>query len=278
MFPVPVLDHVVVNARERLEEAAALYERLGFTLTPRGHHTLGSINHLAIFGTDYLELIGSPPGKTPAPENMEWPDGLNAVVFGTEDAEATHAALQRAGVAASAPLAFSRPVALEAGTRDASFRTIHLPRDTTDAGRLYFCQHETRDLVWRDEWRHHANGVVGVVRVVISALRPDVLADVFARMFGREAIGRIGGGVRLALGLARVDIVQPAVIGRRYGRAAPSDDGRDAFMAALVLRTRDLAQAKSALRAGDIHGVVRQNDRIVVPASSAFGVALDFRD
>jgi len=31
----------------------------GFTMTPRGTHTLGSINHLAIFGTEYLELLGA---------------------------------------------------------------------------------------------------------------------------------------------------------------------------------------------------------------------------
>ena len=59
VFPVPTLDHVVVNVRDRLDEAAATYGRLGFTLTPRGYHTLGSMNHLAIFGTDYLELIAA---------------------------------------------------------------------------------------------------------------------------------------------------------------------------------------------------------------------------
>ena len=51
---MPTLDHVVINTRDRMDEAEALYERLGFHLTPRGHHTLGTINHLAIFGTEYL--------------------------------------------------------------------------------------------------------------------------------------------------------------------------------------------------------------------------------
>ena len=64
MFPVPVLDHVVINVRDGLDAAAALYARLGFTLTSRGHHTLGSSNHLAILGTDYLELLGVQPGNT----------------------------------------------------------------------------------------------------------------------------------------------------------------------------------------------------------------------
>ncbi len=40
------LDHVVVNVLRRMDEAADLFAALGFRLTPRGHHSLGSINHL----------------------------------------------------------------------------------------------------------------------------------------------------------------------------------------------------------------------------------------
>jgi hypothetical protein len=61
-LPVPTIDHVVVNVRDRLDQGAQAYRRLGFTLTPRGYHSLGSMNHLAIFGTDYLELIAARPG------------------------------------------------------------------------------------------------------------------------------------------------------------------------------------------------------------------------
>src|ERR1700758_1633752 len=97
-LPVPTLDHVVINARDDMDRAADIYRRLGFTLTPRGYHTLGSMNHLAMFGTDYLELIAAPPGDTQRPEIMETAEGLNGLVFGTEDSAATYAALQQAGV------------------------------------------------------------------------------------------------------------------------------------------------------------------------------------
>jgi len=50
----PILDHLVINARDQLDDAAAAYARLGFHLTPRGHHTLGSMNHLAVFADNYL--------------------------------------------------------------------------------------------------------------------------------------------------------------------------------------------------------------------------------
>ncbi len=62
MLPVATLDHVVISARDDLDRAAEVYRALGFTLTERGYHSLGSMNHLAIFGTDYLELIAAPKG------------------------------------------------------------------------------------------------------------------------------------------------------------------------------------------------------------------------
>ena len=59
------IDHVVITVGDRLDAALAQYTRLGFDMTERGHHTLGSSNHLAIFGRDYLELLGYEPGRTP---------------------------------------------------------------------------------------------------------------------------------------------------------------------------------------------------------------------
>ena len=54
------LDHVVINVKDDMDVAQSVFSKLGFTTTPRGYHTLGSINHLMMFGTDYMELIGFP--------------------------------------------------------------------------------------------------------------------------------------------------------------------------------------------------------------------------
>jgi hypothetical protein len=272
---VPVFDHFVVNVQERMDEAEACYRRLGFTLTPRGFHTLGSINHLATFATDYLELIGVPAGGAGRRDLMGWPVGLNGLVFGTEDADALCAALREDGVCCESPQSFSRPVALVDGTmRDAAFRTVRLPNETTEAGRLYFCAHATRDLVWRDEWRRHANGALGVARAVIAAEQPDVLAVLFSRLFGVSAVARSDDGYGLAVGLAEVAVVTPAALRHRYGTAAPECDGRGAWMAALELRTASLATTAAALR--DVADVRIMGACITVPAAAAMGVALSF--
>ncbi|HUB13806.1 MAG TPA: VOC family protein [Acetobacteraceae bacterium] len=277
-LPVPTLDHVVVNVRDRIDEGAETYRRLGFMLTPRGYHTLGSMNHLAMFGTEYLELIAAPPGDTQRPEILAAPEGLNGLVWGTEDSAGAFAALRSAGVPVDPPRQFSRPVTLPDGTRDATFRTVHLTSGTTPAGRLYFCQHLTRDLVWRDEWRHHPNGTIGIIRAVIAADYPGTLSTLFLRMFGEDAVRPIEDGCRLLVGLSQFDVISPAGLQRAFGAAAPDSRGRSEFMAALTLRTRSLSAVAAALRAGGIAAARHDDGRIIVPAAMAFGTVLEFRE
>lgn len=276
ILPVPTLDHVVINVRDRIDQGAETFRRLGFSLTPRGYHTLGSMNHLAMFGTDYLELIAVRPGDTSRPEILAAPEGLNGLVFGTEDAAATYAALQAAGVPVAPPQQFSRPVALPDGSRDAVFRTVHLASGTVPAGRLYFCHHLTRDLVWRDEWRHHANGATGVARAVIAAADPAELGSLFGRMFGADALRPIAGGLALTVGVSRFDVVTQDALEFEYGELAPAASGRDSFMAALVFRTRSLDAVWRATQEGGIAGVRRENGLVTVPAAAACGATLAF--
>src|ERR1700741_4594046 len=74
----PVFDHVAINVRERLDESVDMFTRLGFSLTPRGYHSMGSANHLAMFATDYLELLGLPANSTVVRRDLlEWPCGIN---------------------------------------------------------------------------------------------------------------------------------------------------------------------------------------------------------
>ena len=276
-LPMPTLDHVVVNVRDRIDDGLETYKRLGFTMTPRGYHTLGSMNHLAILGTEYLELIAAAPGETRRTEILAAPLGLNGLVFGTENSAAVYAALHEAGVPVEPPHEFSRPVELADGPRDATFRTVRLTPGTVPAGRIYFCHHFSRDLVWRDEWRHHANGAIGVARAVIAARDPSVLGGLFARMFGEDAIRRGGRGCSIAVGLSQFDIITMDALVHEFGDAAPAADGRDDYMAALTIRTRSLDRAAAALAAGQIKGVRREPDRIVAPAAEALGVTLEFR-
>jgi catechol 2,3-dioxygenase-like lactoylglutathione lyase family enzyme len=276
-LPVPTLDHVVINARDDMDRAADVYQRLGFTLTERGYHSLGSMNHLAMFATDYLELIAVPKGATSGRlDLLDYSFGLNGLVFGSEDSAVTYGALCKAGVPVEPPVEFTRPVKYEGGHGDARFRTVRMKAGVVPYGRVYYCHHFTRDLVWRDEWRHHENGAVAVVRAVIVEPDPAKGAKLYADMFGLEAVRDIKGGKTVVIGNSRFDILSEAALKEQFGDAVPDPEGRPAYMAGLTFRTTSLAKATRALQEGKIGGVKHSKDRIVVPAKEAVNAVLEF--
>jgi hypothetical protein len=277
VFPVPTLDHVVINARDDMDRAADVYRRLGFTLTERGYHSLGSMNHLAMFGTDYLELIAVPRGATSGRlDLLEFSFGLNGLVFGSEDSAVTYDALSKAGVPVEPPVEFTRPVKFTGGERDARFRTVRMKAGVVPYGRVYYCHHFTRDLVWRDEWRHHPNGTVAVARALIVEPDPGKAAGLYADMFGPETVRDTEGGKTVVIGNSRFDIVTEAALEKQFGDAMPDRDGRSAYMAGLTFRTTSLAKAARALEQGGIASIDQGNGRLVVPAKQAMNAVLEF--
>jgi hypothetical protein len=276
-LPVATLDHVVINARDDMDRAADIYQRLGFTLTERGYHSLGSMNHLAMFGTDYLELIAVPKGATTGRlDLLTFPLGLNGLVFGSEDSAATYSELTKVGVPIEAPVEFTRPVKVDGKERDARFRTVRMKAGVVPYGRVYYCHHFTRDLVWRDEWRHHANGVVAVARALIVEPDPAKGAKLYADMFGPETVRDIKGGKSVTVGNSRFDIVTEAALRDEFGDSVPSAEGRPAYMAGLTFRTVSVAKVARTLQDGKIGGVVQSAGRLVVPAKQALNAVLEF--
>lgn len=285
-FPTPCLDHVVVDARDRMDEAARVYRSLGFQLTERSRHTLGSVNHLAVFENDYLELLGFEADAGPVrPDIAAFPVGMNGLVFSTDQPDALGNDLRARDVPVQDPQSFSRPVNLAAGrTQDAKFRVVRLPAGTASFGRVYFCHHLTPELVWRDEWRQHPNGALGVVRILIAARDPAAASDLFRRMFGPDSVqAGSDGSWTLAAGSVQVVLLTPQELSRRLGDAtrhidvvSPDSAGRADYMAALTIRTASLSQAARALEAGGIPCVRGAPAGILIPASDAMNVALEF--
>lgn len=177
------LDHVVINARDDTDAAEALFAALGFQLTPRGYHTLGSLNHLMMTPGAYLEIVGVPSEGRRRQEILDSPRGLNGIVLKTPDADATFARLTAAGFDPLPPMDFSRPVTIDGAERDASFRTVRLKPDFFGGGRVYFCQHLTPELVWREEWLTHGNGFRAIDRIEVESPAPQATAARLAGAF-----------------------------------------------------------------------------------------------
>ena len=275
-LPSPVLDHVVIDVRDRIEAATRCFAALGFQLTPRGHHTLGSVNHLAMFATDYLELLGFGEAGTTRLEIARFPVGLNGLVFKTADAELVYRRAETAGLPVLPVQAFSRPVVLDGEMRDARFRTTRLDPDKIGPGRVYFCEHLTPELVWRPEWQSHPNGARAMARVVVATADPPRTAKLFRDLFGADAVSERDGRQVLAAGPAQVELASPNIVAAEFGEAAAEPSGRSEYMAALAIRVGSLSAAAQSLR--DIPGVRVEPHRMVVPAGAAFNTTLLFAE
>jgi hypothetical protein len=278
------IDHVVIAVAD-IARAAASFGRFGFTLTPRGRHTTGSENHCIMFERDYFELLGVPvahPVTRYYQKFLEQGDGLAALALATDDARGFHDELAADGIPADAPVDFSRPVQLAHGTFDAAFRITQLAAEAAPAGRIFACQHFTREVVWRPEYQQHANRVTGLAGIVAVA-DPAQLHEVAERYASIFAVaprpGTIGaapcfdvdtgntpfsfttadGLAQLLPGLATVTRPQPC-------------------FAALYFRTASVAAVREVLRAGGVACIELSPQAIAVASEHGHGVALVFSE
>lgn len=273
------IDHVVINVGQQLDEAAAHYTRLGFQLTPRGHHSLGSSNHLAIFGDDYLELIGVEPARAHQPgARWEHPLGLVGLVFKTNQADQTWADLSARGVPleGTGTQDFHRPVAAADGEiRDARFRTVRIAAPAIPNGRVFFCQHETPELVWQAAMQNHRNGVIGVAEYVYLCDDTAAGAAILAQAFGDASISPVAGGLRLAAGNASVLYLSAPAIEARFGQDVAAFSAQGNRAVALTLRVKALERVREVLGESGIE-VHEHQGRLVVGPDDACGVILAF--
>lgn len=276
-LPQPELDHVVINVGPQLDHAATVFRRLGFQLTERGHHSLGSSNHLAIFENNYLELLGYEPERGNLRRELwQAPVGLSGLVWKTTDADAVYRHLQQQQLADAPPASFFRPVTLPDGReQEARFRTVRLQAERVPNGRSFFCQHLTPDAVWQSAWQQHPNGVTQIREFIIASADPAQAAEVYQHLFPSADLQNKENGERiLNAGAARIRFISTAAAQAEFG-SLPEDYDGSARMVALSLHSISLDRVKESLRQGDIP--FREDQQGVwVSADQAFQLALHF--
>lgn len=278
------IDHVVIAVGD-IAEAGSAFGRLGFTLTPRGRHTTGSENHCIMFQRDYFELLAVPvrhPVTQYYQEFLANGDGLAAIALATDDARGFHDELAADGIAADAPVDFSRPVQLPDGVVDASFRITQLAPESAPAGRVFACQHFTRDAVWRPEYLQHANRVTGLARLVgvADAGQLQAVAARYAAIFGvAPQPGAVGGQPSVEVSAGTTPLVFTTAAG--LAQLLPGVGMRprpQPCLAALSFRTASVAAAREVLRANRVPFVELSAQALAVAPRHGHGVALVFSE
>lgn len=271
------IDHLVIAVRD-LEKAREAYAKLGFTITPRGRHTeLKSINHTFMFGADdYVELLAV---EEPHPVTAYYSDflkareGIAAVALKTDDARAARKQLVEAGFKASEAVDFGRPVALPEGTRDARFSITQIDPSQTPGGRVFLCQHHTRDVVWRPEYVEHENSAAGLAALVVAADDVDGVAGAYAKLFGTSVEQR-GPARVVPTGDTPIVVAEPAALHWAW-TSDPVLTAPRPFLAGMVVRVKDEERAQQALQKSKFPTVVG-NGVVRVSSANACGVMVAF--
>jgi len=272
------IDHAVVLVRD-LDEAAATWKQLGFTLSPRGTHSahMGTGNYTMMLDPDYLELLGvlaPTEHNAPARAMLEKHEGIERVAFTAIDSAAGAEEIRARGYAPIGPTDFERPVTMPDGTLSAAkFRTFQWPVAEAPAGmRIFACQHKTRERVWIPELTRHANGAKRLRQVLLVAPEPAKEAAHLSKMIDRETRTETDGAIAVPSGGDRADFVfmTKEQLGRRYpgvSLAGLADRG-----AAGLVIAADLTATERALGANG----VQSGQGICVPPARANGTLLAF--
>ena len=272
-----ILDHMVINVRFEMDLAEAVFGQLGFVVTPRGFHSLGSINHLMIYVTDYLELLGLPAGQPPRrAEIADAPVGLNGLVFKTDDVKATYDRLVQLDMAGDPPKSFSRPVDVGDSTKEAGFSTVTVRGDVFEAGRVYFCQHHTPELVWRPQWQEHANATRSTNAFVVVARDAEREAARYGQLLGLAVGARSGGEYTIDLNGSVLSIMGPDEYAGAFGGFALPYGNRTSLFGAVRLRVDSLEEISEIASSGVEGCRFRVDDGRVLVAIERFETLLEF--
>ena len=268
------LDHAVLRVAN-LDGAAEAFVAMGFKLSSRGRHTLGTENRCVMFGFDYLELLWVPPGvEAPFYAGTSGAEGMTALAFKSDDVAGLHQVWTKDGLDPADWVEFSR--AVEVGqdrTQDARFRAVALPASRTPGGRAFAVEHLTPELVWRPGSSRHPNQVTGINKIVVAAEDPAAVALAWARIVDVPR-HPVPGGIAVNTGAAPIVVLTPAALARQLpGVELPALDRGPAF-GAIYLSCGDLKIAASLLQAHGLQPIALADGSLGISADRARGVAL----
>ena len=230
------IDHVVL-AVCNLGATAAIYQDLGFTLTPRAVHEdrMGTSNRLAQFQVkNFIELLEVDRPETLAPHDFlrEPPffsfgdhnrravaagDGLSMLVFVGQDARADIDKFKGAGLPTFAPFDFQRLARQPDGTEvTVAFSLAFVQSPDMPRVAFFVCENRAQEHFWKPNYQGHANGATGLVAVYLASPVPERDAAFVGKMFDADVRALPGGGCRVACGPAQeLRVLTPEALARR---------------------------------------------------------------
>ena len=276
------IDHVLIGV-DSLEDARSIYEKLGFTATPRGSHIgWGTANYCIMFEEDYIELLGivDPSLETNGLDTAlaERGEGLLGVALASDDPDACYRSLDEDGLEPSEPLELKRKLELPEGDVLPEFTLIRL---TSSAGltakNLFICHHLTPELVRQPEWLTHANGAKYINSVVVVVEDPGALADYYQRLCGSINVTLTDNTLTVRFGRGSLIFVNNRDIDLLFPGLTISDEMPSLpHLIAMTIAVDNLDQTAKHLTEKDVKLQKVANGTLRIDPADACGLLLEF--
>lgn len=280
--PVKGVDHCFALVDD-LDVAAAQYQALGFTLSPRGTHSpsKGTANYTIMFPDDYFELLGvlqrTELNAARHDRLKDMGQGLHAVACRIDDAEAAADALATLGLTTQGLGSFSRPVDLPDGSEaNAAFSTVAFTPDQIPLGSVFMCQHKTRETVWIPELLEHANTACGLSAILAMSETPLQDAERFAQLWADGTVKTEDELTTVQTGENSCPLILATAAGMSalYPGIDLSQTAKGAFTV-LRVKVRDLSAVERCLDAASVP-IMKTTLGLAVGPEFASGVVVEF--
>lgn len=284
------IDHLVI-AVHGLDRARAVYESLGFTLTPKASHPFGTENSLVQLDGCFLELLtmADPHAiPVPGPGELSFPrfnhrflerhQGMSMLALESADAEADAQDFARAGAQSYLPFEFDRNVQLPDGTSArVGFRLAFATDPFIPEAGFFACQNLTPELFWKPDYQRHANTARTVTEVVMVAEAPTDHHAFLEGFTGQRDLHATSLGITVETPRGRIVVLTPRAASAMWGEAVELSGFRGPRFAAATIGVDDLSAARACLeKAGT--ACSERGGRLVVPAAEAMDLALAFEE
>ncbi|SDA52961.1 VOC family protein [Sinorhizobium sp. NFACC03] len=284
------LDHLVLPV-DTLTQARRRLSNLGFTVAEDARHPFGTENACVFFsdGT-YLEPLAVASreeceaaalegnafvARDQAFRFRQGPEGLSALVFGTEDAASDHIRFRARGISGGDMLEFSRPMKLPDGREGlGSFRLAFAADLRSPDLFLFNCQRVRALPTDRAALEQHENGVIGISEVVLSETNPTDFQYLLQEAVDEREVAAHSFGMDVSATNAKISVLNAAGMEAFFGRSVRGAE-RGLRCRAIVFRVADLEATRALFAENDIE-FAEMGGRLIVPEMPGQGVIFAF--
>lgn len=283
------IDHLVVAVRD-LDRGREVWQKLGFTMTPRAVHPWGTCNTLAQLDHCFIEVlaVADPALIKPTTKRsfsfgafnrdfLKKREGGSMLVLESSDADADIADFAARGLDTFQRFDFERQARQPDGeTARVAFSLAFTRAPGTRSSGFFTCQQHAPEHFWHAAYQRHANAATTVQSVAFVARNPADHHPFLKDFVGVDTLRATSAGITASSPRGEVVILTPAAFASFFGSDLPDVSASDLDMRAVTFGVTEFGAAAAGLVAGGLP-VIDHRDALIVPASAALGLTVAFR-